>query len=140
MLPVSPNPTTAAINKIRPATIEHPHETADVQLKTADQLLADIQNSYESIGLVISTLEEAYQRAEEGLQVKLTDERLNVHKSFIRAYAKGYPSYKNQLGQMLRVNRSEFELFVAEESRSCFVDNIDFYYDSPLTTNGRYTC
>ncbi|BDH61440.1 GTPase [Lysinibacillus sp. PLM2] len=136
VLPVSPNPTTAAINKIRPATVEHPHETADVQLKTADQLLEDIKGSYEAIGLSISSLEEAYSRAEEGLKVELVDERLNVHKSFIRAYAKGYPTYKTQLGQTLRVNRSEFELFVAEESRSCFVDNIDFYYDSPLTRMG----
>nr|WP_106778789.1 dynamin family protein [Lysinibacillus timonensis] len=136
VLPVSPNPTTAAINKIRPVTEEHLHETADVQLKTSEQLLSDIKNSYEAIGLTISTLEEAFSKAEEGLQVKLSDERLNVHKSFIRAYAKGYPAYKEQLGQTIRVNRVEFELFVAEESRSCFVDNIDFYYDSPLTRMG----
>ncbi|HWL23984.1 MAG TPA: dynamin family protein, partial [Ureibacillus sp.] len=136
VLPVSPNPTTAAINKIRPATKEHPHETADVQLKTKEQLLDDIQNAYESIGLSITSLDEAFNRSEEGLQVKLTDERLNVHKSFIRAYAKGYPAYKDKLGQMIRVNRTEFELFVAEESRSCFVDNIDFYYDCPLTRMG----
>lgn len=45
VLPVSPNPTTAAINKIRPVTPEHPHETADVQLKTAEQMLEDIQGS-----------------------------------------------------------------------------------------------
>lgn len=136
VLPVSPNPTTATINKIRPATKEHPHETADVQLKTADQLLTDIQYAYEAIGLTITSLDEAFKRAEEGLAVKLTDERLNVHKSFIRAYAKGYPSFKDQLGKLVRVNRSEFELFVAEESRSCFVDNIDFYYDCPLTRMG----
>jgi len=136
VLPVSPNPTTAAINKIRPATKELPHETADVQLKTKEQLLDDIQNAYESIGLSITSLDEAFNRAEEGLQVKLTDERLNVHKSFIKAYAKGYPAYKDKFGQMIRVNRTEFELFVAEESRSCFVDNIDFYYDCPLTRMG----
>ncbi|WP_449441902.1 dynamin family protein [Ureibacillus acetophenoni] len=54
VLPVSPNPTTATMNKIRPVVLEHPHETADVQLKTADQLLDDIRNAYESIGLNIS--------------------------------------------------------------------------------------
>ncbi len=136
VLPVSPNPTTAAINKIRPVTENHPHETADVQLKTAEQLLVDIQSSYEAIGLTITTLEEAFKRAEEGLQIQLSDERLNVHKSFIRAYRTGYETYKSQLGQKIRVNRTEFELFVAQESRSCFVDNIDFYYDSPLTRMG----
>ena len=136
VLPVSPNPTTAAINKIRPVSPEHPHETADVQLKTGEQLLEDIQGSYEAIGLRVHSLEEAFTRAEEGLAVQLTDERLNVHKSFIRAYAEGYNEFKEKLGTVLRVNREDFEKFVAQENRSCFVDNIDFYYDSPLTRMG----
>ncbi|CAM5298718.1 GTPase OS=Lysinibacillus sphaericus OX=1421 GN=LS41612_14650 PE=4 SV=1 [Lysinibacillus sphaericus] len=136
VLPVSPNPTTAAINKIRPVTPEHPHETADVQLKTAAQMLEDIQGSYAAIGLTVSSLDEAFNRADEGLAVQLTDERLNVHKSFIRAYKEGYPTFKTELGQVLRVEREEFEKFVAQENKSCFVDNIDFYYDSPLTRMG----
>ncbi|RHW37661.1 GTPase [Lysinibacillus yapensis] len=136
VLPVSPNPTTAAINKIRPVTKEHPHETADVKLKTAEQLLEDIKGSYEAIGLKINSLEEAFDRAQEGLAVQLSDERLNVHKSFIRAFSQGFKNYEAQLGQTIRVTRDEFERFVAEENRSCFVDNIDFYYDSPITRMG----
>ena len=136
VLPVSPNPTTAAINKIRPVTPEHPHETADVLLKTEAQMLEDIQGSYAAIGLSVSSLEEAFKRADEGLAVQLTDERLNVHKSFIRAYKEGYPTFKSELGEVLRVEREEFEKFVAQENKSCFVDNIDFYYDSPLTRMG----
>lgn len=136
VLPVSPNPTTAAINKIRPVDEEHLHETADVQLKTKDQLLEDIQFAYEAIGMTVQSLEEAYNRADEALKVELKDERLNVHKSFIRAYKEGYPTYSEKLGEVLRVNREEFERFVAEERRSCFVDNINFYYDCPLTRMG----
>ena len=107
VLPVSPNPTTAAINKIRPVTDEHPHETADVHLKTEAQLLEDIQGSYAAIGLTVSSLKEAFDRAQEGLAVKLTDERLNVHKSFIRAYAEGYESFIPKLGTTIRVNRPD---------------------------------
>ena len=136
VLPVSPNPTTAAINKIRPVTDEHPHETADVHLKTEAQLLEDIQGSYEAIGLTVSSLKEAFDRAQEGLAVKLTDERLNVHKSFIRAYSEGYESFISKLGTTIRANRHDFEKYVAQENRSCFVDNIDFYFDSPLTRMG----
>src|SRR5690606_18813434 len=136
VLPVSPNPTTAAINKIRPVTPEHPHETADVHLKTEAQLLEDIQGSYAAIGLQVSSLKEAYDRAEEGLAVPLTDERLNVHKSFIRAFSEGYETFLTKLGTTLRVNRHDFEKYVAQENRSCFVDNIDFYFDSPLTRMG----
>lgn len=136
VLPVSPNPTTAAINKIRPVSENCPHETADVQLKTEAQLLEDIQGSYEAIGLKVSSLDEAFNRADEGLAVELTDERLNVHKSFIRAYKEGYNDFKDKLGTIVRANREDFEKFVAQENRSCFVDNIDFYYDSPITRMG----
>ncbi|MEX3620865.1 dynamin family protein [Viridibacillus arvi] len=136
VLPVSPNPTTAAINKIRPVSPEHPHETADVRLKTTDQLQADIISSYEAIGMHVISLEEAFNKATEGLQMELDDERLHVHKSFIRAFAQGYEEFKEQLGTTLRTNREDFEKFVAEEKRSCFVDSIDFYFDCELTRMG----
>ncbi|ATP39692.1 GTPase [Solibacillus sp. R5-41] len=136
VLPVSPNPTTAAINKIRPVTPQHPHETADVHLKTELQLLEDIKSSYAAIGITVQSLKEAFEKTEEGLAVKLLDERLNVHKSFIRAYSEGYENYIPKLGTTIRVDRLNFEKFVAQENRSCFVDNIDFYFDSPLTRMG----
>lgn len=136
VLPVSPNPTTAAINKIRPVDEQHPHETANVALKSSEQMLEDIQFAYEAIGLSIQSLEEAFNRAEEGLNIELSDERLNIHKSFIRAYREGYPNYREHLGEVIHVGRAEFERFVAEESRSCFVDHIDFYFDCPLTRMG----
>ena len=59
-----------------------------------------------------------------------------VHKSFIVAFYKGYPTFQNQLGEVLRVSGDEFGQYVAEESRSCFVDFIDFYYDCELTRLG----
>ena len=135
-LPVSPNPTTAAINKIRPISEGHPHETADVHLKTIGQLENDIIASYEAIGIMIHSLNEAFDRAEEALAKPLDDERLHVHKSFVRAFKEGYPTFKEKLGETIRTNREEFEKFVAQESRSCFVDSIDFYYDCELTRLG----
>lgn len=136
VLPVSPNPTTAAINKIRPVSSEHPHETADVHLKTVQQLQEDIIASFGAIGLRVSSLEDAYHKTEEALAKKLENERLHVHKSFIRAFKEGYPIFKEQLGNTIRTNRVEFEKFVAQENRSCFVDTIDFYFDCELTHMG----
>ncbi|MBK3494947.1 dynamin family protein [Viridibacillus sp. YIM B01967] len=136
VLPVSPNPTTATINKIRPVSPDHPHETADVQLKTASQLQTDIIASYEAIGVRVASLDEAFIKADEALQMELVDERLHVHKSFVRAFVQGYEEFKDQLGETLRTNRDDFEKFVAEEKRSCFVDSIDFYFDCELTRMG----
>lgn len=136
VLPVSPNPTTAAINKIRPVTPNHPHETADVHLKTTEQLQEDIILSFAAIGIQVSSLEDAYSKVDEAISKELADERLHVHKSFIQAFKEGYNQFKEQLGTTIRTNRQEFEEFVAKESRSCFVDTIDFYYDCVLTRMG----
>jgi len=136
VLPVSPNPTTAAINKIRPVTQQHPHETADVKLKTVDQLLSDVQLSFKEMGIEIRSLQDAYEKAQELASSKLDDESLHVHRAFIQAFKEGYLTYKDKLGELLRVDRVEFELFVAQENKSCFVDTIDFYYDCEITRLG----
>ncbi|MBQ0139684.1 MAG: dynamin family protein [Kurthia sp.] len=136
VLPVSPNPTTAAINKIRPVSPEHPHETADVKLKSVQQMTEDIIASYGAIGVTVTSLDDAFAKAQKALDVELTDERLHVHKSFVRAFAKSYEQFKDKLGQVIRTERDEFEKFVAQEDRSCFVDSIDFYFDCELTRLG----
>jgi predicted GTPase len=136
VLPVSPNPTTAAITKIRPVTDQHLHGTADVKLKTADQLFHDVQLSYKKIGLEVSSLDQAYDRATEVAKANLQEAGQHVHKAFIQAFFEGYPSFKSQFGSTICVNQTEFELFVAKEDRSCFVDTIDFYYDCELTRMG----
>ncbi|MGX9133893.1 dynamin family protein [Rummeliibacillus sp. JY-2-4R] len=136
VLPVSPNPTTAAINKIRPVSEENPHETADVHLKTAEQLKEDIIASFGAIGIQVTSLEDAFDKVDKALARELEDERLHVHKSFIRAFKEGYSEFKEKLGTTIQTNREEFEKFVAQENRSCFVDTIDFYYDCALTRLG----
>ncbi|MDN7244013.1 dynamin family protein [Planococcus shenhongbingii] len=134
VLPVSPNPTTATINRIRPISKDHPHETADVRLKTVSQMTEDVQNSFHALGIAVSSLEEAFDKSA-NLPVNEATEQ-QVHKSFITAFRKGYPNFKGELGKTIRTDREEFGLYVAKEERSCFVDEIDFYYDCDLTRSG----
>lgn len=136
VLPVSPNPTTAAINRIRPTSDVHADGTADIHFKAPEQLTQDTVDAFAMLGLSISTLEEAFKRAEEALQLELVEESLHIHKSFIRAFQAGYPTYRDLLGTVLTAERDEFVRFVAEEERSCFVESIDLYYDCELTRQG----
>ncbi|HSI68563.1 MAG TPA: dynamin family protein, partial [Planococcus sp. (in: firmicutes)] len=134
VLPVSPNPTTATINRIRPVAADKPHETADVRMKTVEQLTDDLRSSFRIMGTEIADLEDAYRKsASLAAEVEIEQQ---VHKSFITAFREGYPSFKDSLGQVIRTNREEFSLFVAKEERSCFVDEIDFYFDCSLTRSG----
>ncbi|RNF40762.1 dynamin family protein [Planococcus salinus] len=134
VLPVSPNPTTATINRIRPVAADRPHETADVRLKTLSQMTEDVQNSFRALGMAVQSLDEAFEKA--GALPEIEAAEQHMHKSFITAFQKGYPDFKQHMGETLRVDREEFGLYVAKEQRSCFVDEIDFYYDCELTRNG----
>ncbi|ANU28137.1 dynamin family protein [Planococcus versutus] len=134
VLPVSPNPTTATINRIRPVSEQHPHETADVRLKTQSQMTEDVQNSFQALGIQVFSLEDAFDKSKKLPENTPTEQQ--VHKSFITAFNKGYPNFKERLGETIRTNREDFGLYVAKEEKSCFVNEIDFYYDCELTRNG----
>lgn len=136
VLPVSPNPTTAAINRIRPVSSEHAHNTADIHLKTEDVMTEDVALSFAALGIDVASLKEAYDKTEAALKQPLEDENLHIHKSFISAFKRGYETYTPLLGTTVTVERDEFTKFVAQEERSCFVDSIDFFYDCPLTRHG----
>lgn len=136
ILPVSPNPTTATINRIRPIEENKTHDTADVVLKSEERMTEDLIRSFEALGMTIQSLEEAKDRVDEAVKITLTDERLQVHKAFISAFGRGYDAYGPQLGSTIHVEREEFVRFVAEEERSCFVESIDFFYDCALTRHG----
>ena len=58
------------------------------------------------------------------------------HYSFLKAALAGWPELSPLLGQELSVGEEEYRLYVAEESRSCFVREIELYYSSPLTDQG----
>ncbi len=136
ILPVSPNPTTATINRIRPVEEGKGHDTADVVLKTVDRMTEDIVRSFEALNLTVTTLEDAYEKVPEAMDIQLTEEKQQMHKAFISAFYKGYGAYVERLGTTIHVARDEFVRYVAEEERSCFVESIDFYYDCALTRKG----
>ena len=136
ILPVSPNPTTATINRIRPVSEGKEDGTADVILKTEDRMAEDVIRSFEALGVEVASLDEAFEKVDDALNAPLVDEKLQIHKAFITAFKQGYPIYRDALGTVLKTEREEFVKFVAEENRSCFVESIDFYFDCELTRKG----
>ncbi len=134
VLPVSPNPTTAAINRICPPTQEHLHGTAVIHLKSKIHLLDDIQKSLKEFNAVCESLDEAGSIISQIHETK--EARQKIHLSFLHAFLKGYEVYQDKLGQDIMVGLEEFKGFVANESQSCFVESIDLYFDSELTRQG----
>lgn len=135
VLPVSPNPTTAAINKIQAADHNHDHGTANVTLKTADMLLEDVSIALEAFGQKAISLDLAYEAASHILSETSIDKG-KTHLSFLRAFIQGYPEHSGELGTTITVDLTGFKAYAAEEAKSCFVDLIDLYYDCALTKQG----
>jgi predicted GTPase len=137
VLPVSPNPTTAAINKIKPVTETYQHGTVLVKFKEANAMLEDVNRSLRLFDLQSPTLEAAsseidkvmLEKGQEGVAEK-------THYAFLQAFKKGFLLHGKQLGTVLETDLNEFADFVALEEKSCFVEWIELYYDCELTRKG----
>ncbi|WP_152381961.1 dynamin family protein [Paenibacillus brasilensis] len=135
VLPVSPHPTTAAINRIMAPEAPERHATADVHMKSVDALRDDLKYSFRLLGLgepeAIGWQEAVRELSPEGIHPAG-----RPHYSFLKAAAAGWEEAENLLGQQLQVNLGQYRDFVASEHKSCFVERIDLYYDCALTRQG----
>ncbi|MDO3409671.1 dynamin family protein [Saccharibacillus sp. CPCC 101409] len=134
-LPVSPHPTTAAISRIMAPEGGAAHGQALVVMKTREELLGDLADACELLGLG----DPASGRWREEVRA-LTPERVHpsgrAHYGFLRAADAGYDGAEPLLGAELTAGPDEFRLYAADETRACFVKRIDLYIDSPLTRQG----
>lgn len=136
VLPVSPNPTTATINRIMPSTDEYGHGSVEVKVKSESQLIEDIQFASGKHTLKSNTLtkvvEELNDLMQQGELSSIDQNRL----SFINAIKQGYSFMKDYVGQTIMVDLDKFAAYVSDETRSCFVEWMNLYYDCPLTSRG----
>ncbi|MBD7968110.1 dynamin family protein [Paenibacillus gallinarum] len=135
VLPVSPHPTTAAINRIMAPPEGMTHRTAQVTMKSKDSIWADLSFSFNLLGLGVPE-EKTWRAAVGGLTPQQVHPAGRPHYSFLKAAARGYDNALSKLGQSFVVNMDEYRAYVAEESRSCFVESIDLYYSCDLTNQG----
>ncbi|MBD0380512.1 dynamin family protein [Paenibacillus sedimenti] len=135
ILPVSPNPTTAAINKIMPPQEGWPHGTAKVKMKSAEAIQQDVLYSLDILGVQAADMQSALQRISALSPADVTAKG-KPHYSFLKAVEKGWALAGNNLGKELKITKDDFPGYVADESKSCFVEFIELYYSNPLTEQG----
>jgi predicted GTPase len=137
LLPVSPNPTTAAINKIKPIDVEHPHGTVLVKVKDAGQLLEEINRSLKLFKLEAADFTGAIK---EIASIQMSQATIGaaekLHHSFLRAFSTGYDLFEGKMGDVFTTDLNSFRGYVADEEKSCFVEWIEVYYDCELTREG----
>lgn len=127
LLPSSPTPTTATINKIVPVTADKPHGLIEVKFKSEAGLLQEIADLFSieaaSAGTALSELE----------KLSGANERL---KSLLPLYISALRDFPSFSGTTKVVDRAEYKEFVANEEKACTVEEVIIYFDSPLTRNG----
>ncbi|MDR4888641.1 dynamin family protein [Fredinandcohnia sp. QZ13] len=136
-LPVSPNPTTATINKITFPTEEHKHGTVLVKIKSTKQLLDDINHSLHIFGEQAENLDESLEKINSSISnIEKIDAKEKPHFSFLKAVVAGFENISVHLDQILTTDMDGFNEYVAKEEKACFVEWIELYYDCPLTQQG----
>lgn len=154
VLPVSPHPTTAAINEIRAPDEEHPHGTVTLLFKTEEQLLKDMNQALELSGKTAESLDslqrllEEHDNRQESTDTNRKDKAADEESfsplaalpheqfAFLRAALAGYEEIQPLLGQTERKTVESYTEFVSIEEKACFVERIVLYYSAPLTEQG----
>ena len=136
VLPVSPNPTTAAINKIKPVDQQHRHGSVIIQLKSLSVMLADVNNALQLFLTKADSLRDAIAIIDKLILTPEQGVREKTNYTFLQAFKRGYDYFHNKLGTRLSTTIAEFSDYVAQEEKSCFIEWIDLYYDCPLTQMG----
>lgn len=135
VLPVSPNPTTATINKIMPVDEKHRHGTVVVKMKSEKDLFHDIETSMKFLDESIESLQSVEKKIatihSENLQPKA-----KPHYAFLKAVEKGIEFYRKRAGKEFVISLDEFQSFVAQEEKACFVEWVELYYDCSFTRQG----
>ncbi|MBP2631658.1 MAG: Dynamin family protein [Firmicutes bacterium] len=137
VLPVSPNPTTATINKIKPINASYQHGTVMIKVKEERAMLEDVNHALKVFDFHADSLVDAMAKVK-NLSGDFGQQGA-VHKTnytFLQAFMRGYATFSEQLGAILKTTIAEFSDYVAMEEKSCFVEWIDLYYDCPLTRKG----
>ncbi|MGE5702396.1 MAG: dynamin family protein [Clostridia bacterium] len=135
ILPVSPNPTTAAINKIMPPTEQYPHGTVRVVLKSMEAVEADVLRSLAVFDIHARDLESGLA---EVARIDVTQVAPNAkpHYTFLKAVVKGHAEMSAHIGGELIVDMQAFKGFVAKEEKACFTEYIELFYSCALTEQG----
>ncbi|WP_283152177.1 dynamin family protein [Guptibacillus hwajinpoensis] len=135
ILPSSPNPTTATLNRICPVTEDHAHKTAIIYYKSEGELLEDLNHSLSYFGEQAFSLRDCLQIISQGKLFKRESSATKPHALFLRAVLEGEAELA-YLGKEREVTLDDYEDMVVNESKAAFVASISLYYDCTLTREG----
>ena len=135
ILPVSPNPTTAVISRISPVTSEQKHGTVVITCKDDATLTEDLTFITRDLEPEDDNFHDLVDWIQRG-HIQHNKTLNNTYQSYLHAILKGYDEHKDLLGKTITISLEEFADYVTEESKACYIETVDLYYDCALTRKG----
>ena len=135
VLPVSPNPTTAAVNRIVPVNDKYPHGTVVVTLKNRDMLEKDLDLITKHFAKEVSDFEGLLNWIREN-DISENDGLNKMYQAYLQAMLSGYEENQEFIGGTRIISIDEFAEYVTDETKACYIEAIDLYYDCSLTKQG----
>lgn len=135
VLPVSPNPTTATVNRIHPVSKAKAHGTVIVTMKNEESLFKELLAMTEKF----SPVKKDFTHLIEWIQKKKIYQNNNLNKmyqAYIYALVTGYERNKAVIGQRVTISLEDFAAYVTDETIACYIEAIDLYYDAAITRQG----
>src|SRR5699024_560409 len=135
VLPVSPNPTTATVNRIRPVTEENKHRTVVVTLKDDAVLTNELKQITKAFTPQADNFHNLLQWVEKE-NIYDHPELNSMYQAFLHAMSDRYDYSKDYIRKTIEISLDVFPVYVADETKACYVESIDLYYDCDLTREG----
>lgn len=135
VLPVSPNPTTATVNRICPVNEKHPHGTVVVTLKDQEMLANDLQMITKKLSPRATGFHELIEWVKAN-ELEKNDQLNKMYQAFLHAMLKGYENHRDFIGKTITINHEQFASYVTDETTACYIESINLYYDCALTRQG----
>ena len=135
VLPSSPNPTTAVVTRIHPISDIYAHGTVLVTLKSEQEVTADLRMMTKDFSPPKCSLKELIKWIQTENIHK--NDRLNrMYQSYIHAVITGYDHMWDRLGKQITIKLNDFARFSTNETKACFIQQIDLYYECSITNKG----
>ncbi|WP_174613484.1 dynamin family protein [Virgibacillus ihumii] len=135
VLPVSPNPTTAVINRINPVEKEVDHGTVVVTLKDTETLINDLKQLMKKLDPPSADFEQLVDWIRKN-NIHEHDDLHQTHQNYLQAILDGYHDYMEATTGSITIDIDSFEAFVTNEAKACYIESVDLYYDCELTRDG----
>ncbi|MFB4169128.1 dynamin family protein [Virgibacillus sp. JSM 102003] len=135
ILPVSPNPTTAVINRINPVNEAFSHGTVVVKFKDEKTLVEDIRSVTRHFSPKALKFEELVDWIVKD-NINQSDQLYQTHQTYLNAIIDGFTHNKDVIAQEVIIGIGEFSSYVTDETKACYIESVDLYYDCSLTRDG----